>query len=103
MNMVEEAALEFRLRKINETRNYHLDEINCNHLFSEKYKKTCKYSNYVEHLLILFSTVTGCFSRSPFASLVFVLLGITSYAVRTSCAVGTSRNKFFSLCNHSRN
>ena len=27
---------------------------------SEKHKKTCKYSNYVEHLLILGSTITGC-------------------------------------------
>ena len=26
---------------------------------SEKYKDTCKYFNYFEHLLILFSTVTG--------------------------------------------
>ena len=26
-NMVEEASLEFRLRKVNETRNYLLDEI----------------------------------------------------------------------------
>ena len=27
---------------------------------SEKYKKTCKYLNYVEDLLTLVSTVTGC-------------------------------------------
>ena len=30
-----------------------------NNLMSEKYKKTCKYLSYVEHLLILDSTVTG--------------------------------------------
>ena len=34
--MVEEASLEFRLRKIDETRNYILDEINHNDLKSEK-------------------------------------------------------------------
>ena len=39
---------------------------------SEKYKNTCKYLNYVEHLLILASTVTSCVSISVFASLVFV-------------------------------
>ena len=50
--MVEEASLEFKLRKIDETRNYFLDEIKHNDLMSEKYKKTCKYLNYVEHLLI---------------------------------------------------
>ena len=29
---------------------------------SETYKKRCKNLNYVEHLLILVSTVTGCVS-----------------------------------------
>ena len=64
--------LEFRFKEIDETRNYLLDEIKHNDLMSEKYKKTCKYLNYVEHLLILFSTVTGCLSTSAFASLVCV-------------------------------
>ena len=36
---------------------------------SEKYKKTCKYLNHVEHFLILPSTVAGCFSIYEFASL----------------------------------
>ena len=40
--MVEEASLEFRLRKIDETRNYLLNEIKHNDLMSEKYKKPCK-------------------------------------------------------------
>ena len=48
---------------------------------SEEYKKTCKYLNYVEHLLILASTVTVCISISAFASLVCVAGGITSSAV----------------------
>ena len=33
---------------------------------SKKYKRTCKYLNYVEHLLILVSAVTGCISTSAF-------------------------------------
>ena len=45
-------VLEFRLRKIAETRNYLLDEIKHNDLMTEKYKKTCKYLKYFEHLLI---------------------------------------------------
>ena len=40
--MVEEASLEFRLRKVDETRSYLLDEIKHNNLISEKYKKTLK-------------------------------------------------------------
>ena len=43
--MIEEASLEFRLRKNDETRNYLLDEIKHNKLMSEKYNKTCKYLN----------------------------------------------------------
>ena len=76
--MVEEASLEFRLRKINETRNQLLDEIKHNGLMSDKYKKTCRYLNYVEHLLILISTITGCVAIYAFASLVDILVGITS-------------------------
>ena len=43
--MIEEASLEFRLIKNDETRNHLLDEIKHNKLMSEKYKKTCKYLN----------------------------------------------------------
>ena len=39
-------------------------------------KKTHKYLNYVEKLLILMSTVTGCVEISAFVSLVFVPIGI---------------------------
>ena len=40
--MAEETSLEFRLRKIDETRNYLLEEIKHNNSVSEKYKKTYK-------------------------------------------------------------
>ena len=68
--MVEEASLSFILRKIDETRNYLLNDIKHNDLMSEKHKKTCKYLNYVKHLFILVPTVTSCVSISAFASLV---------------------------------
>ena len=38
-NMAEEASFAFRLRKIDETRNYLLNETNHNDLISKKYKK----------------------------------------------------------------
>ena len=50
-------------------------------MISEKYKKTCKYLNYVEQLLILASTVTDCVSVSAFASLVTIPVGITNSSV----------------------
>ena len=81
-------SLEFRLRKIDETRNYLLDEIKNNDIMSEKYKKTCKYLNYVKHLLILASAVTGCISISAFASFVCFSVDITSSAVGINiCAI----------------
>ena len=43
--MVEKASLEFRLRKIDQTRNYLLDEIKHNGLMREKYKKKSKHLN----------------------------------------------------------
>ena len=55
---------------------------------SEIYKKTCKYLNYVEHLLIVTSTVTGCVSISAFASLICVSVGITSFTIGINiCAI----------------
>ena len=45
INMAEEASLEFRLRKFDETKDYLLEEIKDNNLMREKYKKTCKYLN----------------------------------------------------------
>ena len=66
--MVEEASIAFRLRKLDETRNYLLDGIKRKDIMSEMYKKTCKYLNYVENLLILASKVTGSVSISAFAS-----------------------------------
>ena len=56
--------LELRFNNTDETGNYLLEETNHNDLMSEKHKKTCKYLNYVEHLLILALTVTICVSIS---------------------------------------
>ena len=48
--MVEEESLDFRLRKIDKTINYLLDEVKNNDGMSEKYKR-CKYLNYFEYFL----------------------------------------------------
>ena len=65
---------EFRGKNIGETRNYLIEEINQNQLISKKQKKFCRVLNYIEHLIILISTATGCVSISAFASLVVILL-----------------------------
>ena len=92
------------MTKIEETRNYVLDEIKHNYLMSENFKKTCKYLNYVEHLLILVSTVTGSVSASAFALLVCVPEGITSSAVGIKlCAITAGIKKYKSIVNKNKN
>ena len=80
----------FRLTKrIDEIRNYLIEEINQNKLMSKKqnklmsknHKKSCRVLNYINHLLIAISTTTGCVSNSAFASLVGIPIGITSSAI----------------------
>ena len=43
---------EFRLKKIDEIRNYLIEEINQNELISMKHKSICKVLNYIEHSLL---------------------------------------------------
>ena len=46
-----------------------------------KLEKVCTTLNYIKHLHILASVVTGCFPNSAFASLVDIHVCITSSAV----------------------
>ena len=80
--MSEESRMnqEFKLKKIDEIRNYLIEEIDWNELLSKKHKKVCRVLNYIEHSLILISTITGCVSISEFASLIGILKGSTSSA-----------------------
>ena len=72
---------EFRLKNIDERRNYLIEEINQNELMSKKHKKVYRVLNHVNHLLILISAVTGCVSVSVFASLAGIPIGITISAI----------------------
>ena len=79
---------EFRLKKINETRNYFLEEIEQNELMNKNHEKVCTTLSYIEHFLILTSTITGCISISAFASLFGILMVITSSAIGLNiCAI----------------
>ena len=78
------SSLEFRFKKIDKTINYLLEEIKHNDLISEKYKKTCKYLNYVEDLLILVSAAK-------------YLKYVENFLILVSTATNCT------LCNHCRN
>ena len=74
----ENITQEFRLKKIEETRNYFIEDMNWNELMSKNHEKVCATLNHQQHFLILGSTITGYVSISAFTSLVAILTGITS-------------------------
>ena len=76
-----------RYKNIEEIRNYLLEEINQNDLMNRMHKKVCTILNYIEHFLILASTIMGCISISASTS----LLGIP--VVITSSAIGIKKDK----------
>ena len=72
---------EFRLKKADEIRNYLIQEINWN---------IRKILNYIEHLLIAISTITGCVSISAFTSVVGIPIAVTSSAIGLKICVITA-------------
>ena len=56
---------------------------------SGKHKKVCTTLNYIEHFLILASTITGCVSIPAFASLIGIAIAIISSAI----AAGVKKHK----------
>ena len=99
--MCEENIIQkFKLKNIDETRNYLIKEINENELMSKKHQKIYRDLIYVEHLLILFSTVTGCISISSFASSVSIPGGITSFTIELKIyVIAAGIKKYKSIIN----
>ena len=60
---------------------------------SKKHEKVCTTLNYIEHLLILASTITGCVSISSFASSVGIPIGIMCFAIGLKICTITARPK----------
>ena len=48
---------EIRMKKIDEIRNYFIEETNRNELMSKKHKKVCRVLNYTEHSLDVTTTI----------------------------------------------
>ena len=61
------------------------------------YEKTCKYLNYIEHLVILVSTVTGCIYIFVFVSLACVPAGFNKTVVIKLCAIISGIKKYKSI------
>ena len=93
-NVVEEDIIQkFRLKNIDKTRSYSLEEIKQYELMSKKHKKVCTTLNYIEDFLILASTITGRISIAAFASLLGITIAIASSAIRLNIWVITGEIK----------
>ena len=69
-------------------------------MISKKPQKICGTLNYIEDLIILVSTVTGCVLISAFASLVGIPLKVASSAVAIRTFAITARiKKYKSIIN----
>ena len=85
----------FRLKHLDEIRNYFLEEKKQNELMSRNHKKVCTTLNYIEHFLVLASKITACISISAFASLIGFHTGITSSGIGLKiCAIAAGIKKF---------
>ena len=78
---------------MSEARNYLIQEINKNEMMSKKHEKGCATLNYIKHLLILASLVTGFVSISVFAYLVGIPVGIASFAAGLKISAKTAGSK----------
>ena len=64
----------------------------------ESKKKACTTQNYIEHLLIFATIITGCISISAFASLLGIPIGITSSAIGLNiCPITAGIKKYKSI------
>ena len=91
----ENASQEFRLKNIDETRNFLIEKINRNELMSKSHKKVCTTLSYIEHFLNLGSTITGCGSISAFTSLVGIPIGSKSPAIGLKICAITAAIKIY--------
>ena len=86
----EKISKEFRLKNIDETENYLIEKINENELMSKKHEKVYIVLNYIEHLLVLTSTVSGWVFISNFACLVGFPRGIPNSSIGSKMYVITA-------------
>ena len=89
---------EFRIKEIDKTKNYFIEEITQNELISKKHRMFHKILNYTECLLIIASTITGCVSISAFACLLAIPVAIASSAAAINiCVITTGIKKYKSI------
>ena len=72
------AGENIRLKNIDETRNYLIEDINWTELNSKKHKTVRTNLNYIEHFLVICCTILAVFPFPLLLSLIRIPIGITS-------------------------
>ena len=80
----------FGLKKNRWNKKLFNQEINPNELMSKEHKKVCRILNYIAHLLIVISTITGCLFISAF-SLVGIARRIKSSVIGLKNCAGNKK------------
>ena len=94
----EKISQEFRLKSMDETKNYFLEETEQNEMISRKHKKVCTTVNYIKHFLILASAMTRSILIAVFASLLGIHILITSSATGLKmCAIAAGIKMYKSI------
>ena len=93
----ENISEEFRLKNVDETRKYLLEEIEQNELMSRKHKKVCAALIIFNNFLFQFSAITGSISVSSSASLLVIPIRIKSSAIELKDAITTGFKKYNSI------
>ena len=89
---------DFRLNKVDETRNYFIEETKQRNLMSRKAQKM----DNIKQLVILLSAITECVSTSSFTSLVGIPVDIPSSALRLKiCAITSGIEQYKSIIRRS--
>ena len=85
----------FRLKKIEEIKNYFIKEIDRNEVMNKKHKGLSTILKYIEHMLFLASAVTECIQISAFPSLLGISIGSTSSVIGLKvCAITAGIKKY---------
>ena len=101
---------EFRMKNIDETGNYFLEERKQNESMSRKHKTVCTILNYMEHFLILAELfnflITTCISIYDFDETIWftITIKIRSFAIGLKiCAIAAGIRKYKSIINKKKN
>ena len=92
--LIKNISSEFRLKYIEETKNYFINEIYQKELMSNKNQNLCTALSYIKCFLILASVVTRCISISAFDPLLDIpVVASSSHVESKICAITAEKRQ----------